>query len=92
MSTNKVIKSVSFNQKNKDDEIILNHVKRRNFSGYVKKLILADIRKKQNETNVQVEIKTKLTTTQMIEQKKVEMKKGQKTSAPSVFIPNHQKH
>lgn len=40
---NKVIKSVSFNIANADDETILKAIKRRNFSGYVKALILQDL-------------------------------------------------
>lgn len=47
MSENKVIKSVSFNKVNKQDDAILRHVKRLNFSGYVKKLILADMETKE---------------------------------------------
>lgn len=42
-SKNKVIKSVGFNKTNQDDAMILKAINRRNFSGYVKKLILADI-------------------------------------------------
>lgn len=53
MSKNKVIKSVGFNKTNPDDAEILKAVKRRNFSGYVKKLILADIR--ANKTEVKKE-------------------------------------
>ena len=45
MSKNKVVKPVGFNITNSNDARILEHVKRRNFSGYVKKLILADILK-----------------------------------------------
>lgn len=45
MSKNKFPKSVSFNLKNAQDQAILKHVKKRNFSGYVKKLILEDMRK-----------------------------------------------
>lgn len=44
MSKNKFPKSVSFNLKNATDQAILKHVKKRNFSGYVKKLILEDMR------------------------------------------------
>jgi hypothetical protein len=47
MSKNKVIKSVAFNITVEDDVKILKAVKRRNFSGYVKKLILADINHKE---------------------------------------------
>jgi hypothetical protein len=50
---NKVIKSVSFNVTNADDTAILKAVKRRNFSGYVKGLILADIRAKEATTGAQ---------------------------------------
>lgn len=44
MTKNKFPKSVSFNLKNPTDQAILKHVKKRNFSGYVKKLILEDMR------------------------------------------------
>lgn len=44
MTKNKFPKSVSFNLKNKTDRAILEYVKKRNFSGYVKKLIIADMR------------------------------------------------
>lgn len=49
VSQNKRIKSISFNVKNEDDRAILKHVSRRNFSGYVKKLILTDMRRKEAE-------------------------------------------
>lgn len=55
MSKNKFPKSVSFNIKNANDKRILNHVKRRNFSGYVKKLILADMAQKGVEIPVEEE-------------------------------------
>ncbi len=45
MTKNKFPKSVSFNRKNKIDQAILEYVKKRNFSGYVKNLILADMQK-----------------------------------------------
>ncbi|MGY3718811.1 hypothetical protein ACWE42_25245 [Sutcliffiella cohnii] len=54
MSKNKKIKLVSFNFKNENDKKILKHIARRNFSGYVKKLILADIERKEP---VQKEVK-----------------------------------
>lgn len=47
MSGNKVIKSVSLNKTVAEDQLILDRIKRRNFSGYVKKLILADIQVKR---------------------------------------------
>lgn len=43
MSKNKVIKSVGFNITNEDDMKILNAVEDRNFSAYVKELIIADL-------------------------------------------------
>ena len=43
---NKVIKSVSFNITVLDDKAMLKHVTRKNFSGYVKKLIMADMKLK----------------------------------------------
>lgn len=47
MSSNKIIKSVSFNLTNEEDVNMLNAIKKRhNFSGYVKKLILADLASK----------------------------------------------
>jgi hypothetical protein len=49
MSKNKFPKSVSFNTNNAVDKSILEYVKRRNFSGYVKKLILADMRANEVE-------------------------------------------
>ncbi|MBO0602766.1 hypothetical protein I2483_13945 [Sporosarcina sp. E16_3] len=47
MSSNKVIKSVSFNETNPLDALMLKAIKRRNFSGYVKRLIAADIKAKE---------------------------------------------
>lgn len=44
---NKIIKSVHFNTKNKDDEYMLKAISKRNFSGYIKKLILADLKEKE---------------------------------------------
>lgn len=40
---NRFSKPVAFNRSKETDKKILKHVARRNFSGYVKKLILADI-------------------------------------------------
>jgi hypothetical protein len=54
MSKNKVIKSVGFNVTNPDDAEILKAIKRRNFSRYVKKLLLEDIRE-GNEQTAQIE-------------------------------------
>jgi len=46
---NRFSKPVAFNKKNEEDQKILKHVSRRNFSGYVKKLILEDIKRKERE-------------------------------------------
>lgn len=46
MKGNRFSKPVAFNITNAIDKTILEHVKNRNFSGYVKKLILSDIAKK----------------------------------------------
>jgi hypothetical protein len=43
MSKNKVIKSVGFNITNEDDMKVLKAVEDKNFSAYVKELILADV-------------------------------------------------
>lgn len=50
----KFAKPVAFNEKNEKDRLMLKHVKRRNFSGYVKKLIWEDINiKKQENTEIE---------------------------------------
>lgn len=46
MEKNRFSKPVAFNRTNTTDQLILKHVARRNFSGYVKKLILADMKQK----------------------------------------------
>jgi hypothetical protein len=56
MSKNKVIKSVGFNITNPEDVEILKAVKRRNFSGYVKKLILADLKRK-SEPAIKIDLR-----------------------------------
>jgi hypothetical protein len=50
MSKNKVIKPVAFNITNQLEAKMLEHVKRRNFSGYVKELILRDIQSRDEKT------------------------------------------
>lgn len=55
MEKNRFSKPVAFNHKNEKDQEILEHVKRRNFSGYVKKLILADIQKGKGNSFVEPE-------------------------------------
>lgn len=67
----KFSKPVSFNEKNEKDRLMLQHVKRRNFSGYVKKLIweamsLVEVEKEHTKQSEQpkaekTEIKTEKT-------------------------------
>ncbi|MBS4200263.1 hypothetical protein KHA93_11540 [Bacillus sp. FJAT-49732] len=52
MSKNKRVKPVSFNITNEEDQTMLEHLKDSNFSGYVKSLILADIKRKQTLKHV----------------------------------------
>ncbi|WP_051758215.1 hypothetical protein [Rossellomorea vietnamensis] len=77
---NKIIKSVSFNVTNEDDKKMLKHLLKRNFSGYVKKLIMREIELKgekegavpeSSETTVLKEEK-KLTAAERLEQLKKE--------------------
>ncbi|MGG2024192.1 hypothetical protein AB1282_25515 [Gottfriedia sp. S16(2024)] len=89
---NKFVKSVSFNITNKDDEIILKAVKRRNFSGYVKKLIMADIQAKQlakepESVEKPAVVKKEVKPESKIDQLKKRQQQG-KSSAPQVFKPN----
>ncbi len=55
MTKNRFSKSVAFNRTNENDQKILKHVSRRNFSKYVKKLILDDMKEKQKEAPQEVE-------------------------------------
>lgn len=78
MSGNKVIKSVSFNKTNPVDEAMLKAISRRNFSGYVKKLILKDLKErdvwKGQSKEAPKEEKSEKSTAQKLE----EIKKGLK--------------
>jgi hypothetical protein len=51
-SKNKVVKSVSFNVINEEDVKMLDYIGDENFSGYVKNLILGDIRKRESEVKI----------------------------------------
>lgn len=78
LEKSKFSKPVAFNKKNLKDRIMLQHVKRRNFSGYVKKLIWEDIpqekKKSLHEDNIEkVDSPTK--------QEKLPVKKEKKLSA-----------
>ncbi|HDR7980286.1 TPA: hypothetical protein QC443_002563 [Bacillus cereus] len=69
----KFSKPVAFNEKNEKDRLMLQHVKRRNFSGYVKKLIweamsLVEVEKEHTKQTEQpkaekTEVKTEKTFT-----------------------------
>lgn len=52
LSKNKVIKSVSFNVTNEHDKECLEFIESINFSGYVKELIFADIRKRKQALKI----------------------------------------
>lgn len=91
MSKNKVIKSVSFNITNAEDAQILEALKRRNFSGYVKKLIKADLGIKKGQmaqieaVEVEKEQPKPLTASEKMAQMREQMKKAGK---PGPFIKN----
>ncbi|MED2932776.1 hypothetical protein P4308_11720 [Bacillus wiedmannii] len=60
----KFSKPVAFNEKNEKDRLMLQHVKRRNFSGYVKKLIWEDmslVEVEKEHTNQSEQPKTETT-------------------------------
>ena len=69
MSKHKFPKSVSFNLKNSVDQAILKHVKKRNFSGYVKKLILADMKKKNIDIKESSQTETPLSKMEELQRK-----------------------
>ncbi len=48
---NKHVKSVSFNLDNKEEQLAWKYVSKKNFSGYVKKLIIEDMKRKAAEKN-----------------------------------------
>lgn len=52
--TKKHVKSVSFNLKDEIEQQIWKYVSKRNFSGYVKKLIIEDMKRKTAEKKEQV--------------------------------------
>ncbi|MFA2606293.1 hypothetical protein ABR763_26480 [Bacillus cereus] len=60
----KFSKPVAFNEKNEKDRLMLQHVKRRNFSGYVKKLIweamnLVEVEKEHTKQSEQPKVQRK---------------------------------
>lgn len=93
---NKHIKSISFNKKNENDNKILKHVARRNFSGYVKKLILADMEaKKQRKEIKQPTPAPTQEKKEAVVNKKVsyydieQQKQREQTTAPKIFKPTN---
>ena len=96
--SNKIIKSVSFNETNIDDLIMLKAIRKRNFSGYVKKLIMADIEARRiakeslRVVEAPKEVKTVVKEKEVAESAFEQLKKRQqqmKSSAPKVFKPNN---
>jgi hypothetical protein len=100
--SNKIIKSVSFNVTNSEDEIMLKAIKRRNFSGYVKKLIMADLNMRKgliidekkseviNEVPVE-KLNEKLSMDQLKKRSQLNQqnkKSVNQSQAPKVFKPN----
>ena len=73
MTKNKFPRSVSFNTNNAVDQAILDFVKRRNFSGYVKQLILADMKAKGIE--IPSKVRKKATTTPQTESRLEQLKR-----------------
>lgn len=69
---NRFSKPVAFNRTNISDRQILKHVSKRNFSGYVKKLILADMKQKGVEVTLEPR---KETSAERIERMKNELKR-----------------
>lgn len=78
MSGNKVIKSVAFNKTNPEDVAMLKAISRRNFSGYVKKLIAQDLKEKGKLTDGPKEELKEEKKEKSAAEKLEEMKKGLK--------------
>lgn len=91
MAGNKVIKSVSFNLTVLDDVAMMKHFKRRNFSGYVKKLIMDDMKEKGFEpTTLEVIDEQKPvipTAREQIEQMKQKRSEVKNTTTPKLNLP-----
>lgn len=97
---NKVIKSVSFNKNKPEDVRLLKAISRRNFSGFVKKLILAHLEEKGREKPTVSEIKPTIaeeepeqvvriqpTAEEKLESMKNQIKKTDNTAGPKLFTP-----
>lgn len=84
---NKQVKSVSLNKTKENDQKILNHVKRRKFSKYVKELILQDIERKEEQKKAVTEKEERTTKPISVKEQLEQLKKREQSSAPSgVFI------
>ncbi|MGH9977951.1 MAG: hypothetical protein ACRD8Z_19260 [Nitrososphaeraceae archaeon] len=88
MSGNKVVKPTSYNKTNEEDRKILKHVEKKNYNGYVKKLILADMndnqeeKKKEGNTKKEQVIKqAPLTAAEKLEKMKEKLKAGSKPAS-----------
>lgn len=97
-NSNKVIKSVAFNKTNPVDVRILKAIRRRNFSGFVKKLILEFLDEKekqktfanQNKQTIEEkieEIQAPQTAAERLEQMKTQIKKTDIPAGPKLFKP-----
>ena len=86
---NKVIKSVSFNQTVSDDKAMLKHFSRKNFSGYVKKLIMQDMKEKGFEPKVEVEPEKVVipTAREQIDQMKKQRSESKNPTSPMINLP-----
>jgi hypothetical protein len=86
-SKNQTTKSVCLNHNNELDKKILRHVSRRNFSGYVKKLILAEINKslEKKQTGLKQEPINQEPETH---KKKVEEPKKKNVASRSASVPS----
>ncbi len=107
MSSNKIVKAVSFNVTKSEDAKMLKHIKRRNFSGYVKGLIMEDIKNKEDskiqkeqkemppikepEKEVQEEPRVKTTSEKLNSVKKKLNGGSQKSTTPPQVFINHPK-
>lgn len=88
MSGNKVVKPTSYNKTNEEDRRILKHVEKRNYNAYVKKLILEDMNKNQEEKKKEVNTKKEpvikqapLTAAEKLEKMKEKLKAGSKPAS-----------
>ncbi|UGB31724.1 hypothetical protein [Metabacillus sp. B2-18] len=88
MGKDKFVKSVHFNLKNENDSKINKHIARRNFSGYVKKLILEDIKKKEVEKGAIKQAESKKENINIKQPKPIQKKQTkQNINSPLINLP-----